>query len=210
MILKFWLCVNLFLFFQNITIIHFKFIDSLLKSSENIQDLIQLLSKSSKTHYNSILNSFDFDSINFKTFESWSSQKYTRNCMYKDSQFELLLLCWNEDQETSIHDHDGEDCWVYLLKGEMEEVFYSLNDSNYLKEEQSQLIKPHQLSFMNDRIGLHRLRNRFKGKSMSLHLYAKPIEQCNFYCETSEQLIERKLKYDTFKKLALDTKSNPI
>lgn len=181
-----------------------------MKSPENIQELIQLLSESSKTQYNSILNSFDFDSIDFKDFESWSSEKYTRNCMYKDLQFELLLLCWDEGQETSIHDHDGEDCWVYLLKGKMEEILYSCDNSNYLKEERSQFMLPHQLSFMNDRIGYHKLRNCFNGKSMSLHLYAKPIEQCCFYCETSEQFIERKLKYDTIRELQIDSKTNSI
>jgi len=181
-----------------------------LKSAENIQELVQLLSESFKTQYNSILNSFDFDVIDFEAFESWSSKKYTRNCIYKDSQFELILLCWDEGQETSIHNHNGEDCWVYLLKGEMKEVLYSLDDSNYLKEERSQSIVPHQLSFMNDKIGFHKLRNSFKGKSMSLHLYAKPIEQCDFYCETSEQFIERKLNYDTFRELILDAKPNSI
>ncbi|WP_323786891.1 cysteine dioxygenase family protein [Psychroserpens sp.] len=181
-----------------------------MKSPENIQELIQLLSESSKTHYNSILNSFDFDAIDFKTFESWSSEKYTRNCLYNDAQFELLLLCWNEGQETSIHGHDGEDCWVYLLEGEMEEVFYCLDNSGGLREERSQTIVPHQLSFMNDRIGFHKLRNRFKGKSLSLHLYAKPIEQCNFYCEDTERFIEVKLNYDTRKELMLDLKPNSI
>ncbi|WP_456441356.1 cysteine dioxygenase [Psychroserpens sp.] len=181
-----------------------------MKPLENIQELIQQLSESSKTQYNSILNNFDFDAIDFTDFESWSSEKYTRNCMYKDVHFELLLLCWNDDQETSIHDHNGEDCWVYLLKGEMEEVFYSLDDSNHIKEERSKSLAPNQLTFMNDKIGFHKLRNRFNGKSMSLHLYAKPIEQCSFYCDTSKQFIERKLKYDTFRELILDVKPNSI
>lgn len=181
-----------------------------MKPLENIQELIQLLSESSKTQYNSILNNFDFDTIDFKNYESWSSEKYTRNCMYKDEQFELLLLCWDEGQETSIHDHDGEDCWVYLLNGKMEEVLYSCENSNYLKKESTQFMQPRQLSFMNDRIGYHKLRNCFKGKSMSLHLYAKPIEQCSFYCDKTKQFIERKLKYDTFKELILDAKPNSI
>ncbi|WP_431137247.1 cysteine dioxygenase [Psychroserpens mesophilus] len=181
-----------------------------MKSPENIQELLQLLSESSNTHYHSILNNFDFNAIDFKAFESWSSEKYTRNCMYKDAQFELILLCWNEGQETSIHDHNGEDCWVYVLEGEMEEVFYSTDNFNNLREEGSQSLAPHQLSFMNDGIGFHKLRNHFKGKSVSLHLYAKPIDQCRFYCETSEQFIERKLNYDTFKEMVFSAESNSI
>lgn len=168
-----------------------------MKSLENIQELIKLLSESPKTHYNSVLHNFDFDAIDFKSFESWASEKYTRNCLYKDEQFELLLICWDAGQETSIHNHDGEDCWVCVLRGEMEEVFYSLDQSNGLKEEGSRFILPHQLSFMNDKIGLHKLVNSYQGKSVSLHVYAKPIKQCHFYCETSEQFISRKLNYDS-------------
>lgn len=187
-----------------------KFIGSLLKSPENIQELVQQLSDSSKTHYNSIMNGFDFNTIDFKPFESWSSEKYTRNCMYRDAQFELLLLCWEEGQETSIHNHDGKDCWVYLLEGKMEEVFYTLDINNTLKETHLQSMTPHQSSFMNDNIGFHKLRNVFKGKSISLHLYAKPIEQCQFYCKNSNQFIERKLKYDTFNEFVIETKPNAI
>jgi predicted metal-dependent enzyme (double-stranded beta helix superfamily) len=181
-----------------------------LKSPENIQELVKLLSETSKTHYNSVLQNFDFDAIDFKSFESWASEKYTRNCLYKDEQFELLLLCWDAGQETSIHDHDGEDCWVYVLSGEMEELFYSQNKSNCLIQENSRYILPHQLSFMNDRIGFHKLRNCSQGKSVSLHVYAKPIEQCHFYCETSEQFIEKKLNYDTINSISLERKSSLI
>lgn len=179
-----------------------------MKSSENIQELIRLLSESPKVNYNSVLHNFDFDTIDFKPFETWTTGAYTRNCIYKDEQFELLLLCWDEGQETSIHDHDGEDCWVYVLHGEMEEVFYSLDQTKRLKEEGSRFILPHQLSFMNDKIGFHKLTNSNRGKSVSLHVYAKPIEQCHFFCETSEQFIERKLNYDTFNSLSVESKSN--
>ncbi|MCB0383011.1 MAG: cysteine dioxygenase family protein [Psychroserpens sp.] len=178
-----------------------------MKSSENILELIQLLSETSKSHYNELLKNFNFDNINFKSFESWSSKKYTRNCIYKDNQFELILLCWNEGQETSIHNHDGEDCWVYILEGELEEFFYTIDSSNYLREERTKKLKPNELSFMNDKIGLHKLRNKFKGKSISLHLYAKPIEQCEFYCETSKEFVKIKLNYDTIKEALMITKS---
>ncbi len=168
-----------------------------MKSAKHIQRLIQLLSESSKSHYTEILNNFDFESVDFSAYESWSSNKYTRNCMYRDSQFELLLLCWQEGQETSIHGHEGEDCWVYLLEGEMEEVFYTVDTDNFLVENRSHKIQPHQQTFMNDRIGFHKLKNVAQGPSLSLHLYAKPIENCSFYDETSSQFIRKKLKYDT-------------
>ena len=56
---------------------------------------------------------------------------------------------------------------------------------------------------MNDKIGFHKLKNSNDGKSMSLHVYAKPIENCVSFDETSNEFIERTLSYDTFKELTI-------
>nr|WP_321222108.1 cysteine dioxygenase family protein [uncultured Psychroserpens sp.] len=174
-----------------------------MKSPESIQKLIQLLSVSSKEDYNKILNNFDFKSIDLALNESWSSQHYTRNCLYRDAYFELILLCWEQGQETAVHGHDGEDCWVYLLEGEMEEVFFSLNDNNSLLEVGSKKVIANELTFMNDKIGFHKLKNNFTGRSLSLHLYAKPIENCVFYDHVTQSFKDKILHYDTFKEVAV-------
>ena len=176
-----------------------------MKSPENIQKLIQLLSQSSIEDYNTILKNFNFESVDFSSFESWSKGRYTRNCLFRDVHFELILLCWEQDQETAVHGHDGEDCWVYLLEGEMDEVFFSLDDNNYLREIGSQKVQPNQLTFMNDKIGFHKLKNSNKGRSVSLHLYAKPIENCVSFDEVSQSFMERTLTYDTYNELFVRT-----
>ena len=173
----------------------------LLKSQENIQKLIDLLSKSTIEDYNTVLDNFDFGTIDFEPYESWSSKRYTRNCIFRNAEFELILLCWQPGQGTAIHGHDGEDCWVYLLDGEMEEVCYTIDSQRYLREIHSRKFSAKQLSFMNDRIGFHRLKNINDGRSMSLHIYAKPIENCVSFDEPSQRFIERKLSYDTFRQL---------
>ena len=109
------------------------------------------------------------------------------------------------DRETTIHGHDGEDCWVYLLEGEMAEVFYTLDQDNYVLEIGSQKVMPQQLTFMNDSIGFHKLKNSSNGKSMSLHLYAKPIEYCRSYDEVTGSFIKKQLRYDTLNKLLQST-----
>jgi predicted metal-dependent enzyme (double-stranded beta helix superfamily) len=175
-----------------------------LKSPENIQKLIQLLSQFSIEDYNTILNGFNFESVDFSFFESWSNKRYTRNCLFKDLNFELILLCWEKGQETAVHGHDGEDCWVYLLEGQMEEVFFLLDDSNCLREVRSQKIQPNQLTFMNDEIGFHKLKNSNSGRSISLHVYAKPIENCVSFDEASRSFVERTLSYDTYQDLIVN------
>jgi len=174
-----------------------------LKHQDNIQQLVQLLSKFPTEEYNTILKDFDFESIDFSSFESWSNDCYTRNCLFRDTDFELILICWQQGQETAVHGHDGEDCWVYLLEGEMDEVYFNIDTNKCLQEVGSHKVKPNQLTFMNDKFGFHKLKNCSNGKSMSLHLYAKPIENCVSFDETTQSFVQRELSYDTFKEFTV-------
>lgn len=172
-----------------------------MKSTKHIQNLIDVLSRSSKEDYNALLKSFDPNRVNFEPFESWSAKKYTRNCIYRDDIFELILLCWEKGQETSIHGHDGEDCWVYMLQGEMQEVYYTIDTQNYLREVHVQTLHPKHISFMNDSIGFHKLKNTYEGRSISLHLYARPIKHSRSFDEASGHFVKTKLNYDTYRQL---------
>lgn len=167
-----------------------------MKPEITIQYLISQLSESSIEDYTSILQKFDFDLIDMSPYKCWSQKRYTRNCIYKDKNFEVLLLCWEAGQQTAIHGHDGEDCWVYLLEGEMKEVFYILDSENCLREERSHHIRPKQLTFMNDKLGFHKLAASNHCKSMSLHIYAKPIESCLYFDHHQNCFIERQLHFD--------------
>lgn len=168
-----------------------------MKTPNNIQKLVDLLSNNSSKDYNQLLTDFDFGTIDFESYQSWSDKKYTRNCLYKDSNFELLLLCWEKGQQTPIHGHNGENCWVFLLEGSMEEVFFSMDDANNLSAYSSQIVVANQITFMNDSQGFHKLKNDSKGRSVSLHLYAKPIENCQSFDEESKQFIQRSLNFDS-------------
>ncbi len=106
-------------------------------------------------------------------------------------------MCWEHSQETTMHGHDGEDCWVYLLEGEMEEVFFNMDDNDNLIADDSQTVETDQVTFMDDSQGFHKLKNDHDGRSMSLHLYAKPIENCKSFDEKSQQFVKRSLNFDT-------------
>lgn len=168
-----------------------------MKTPRTIQKLVTLLANTSNKDYNRLLDDFDFSTIDFKPYQSWSNESYTRNCLYKDDRFELILLCWEYGQETPIHGHDGEDCWVYLLEGKMKEVFFNMDKNNILIADNTQTVEPDQVTFMSDNQGFHRLKNGHDGRSMSLHLYAKPIEHCQSFDEKTQQFVERALTFDT-------------
>ena len=61
------------------------------------------------------------------SYASWKSNDYTRNCLARNEKFEIILLCWDGGIQTPIHDHGGKDCWVYQIKGCIDEVRYVKN-----------------------------------------------------------------------------------
>ncbi len=61
----------------------------------------------------------------FEKYATWSETCYTRNCIAENEDFELILICWEKGQATAIHDHGGEECWVYFVEGEFRENIYT-------------------------------------------------------------------------------------
>ncbi len=97
-----------------------------------------------------------------------------------------------------MHCHGGEECWMYVIEGELEEIFYVKDADNTLIQTKSQKLFVSKSSYINDLLGLHKLKNSFEGRSLSLHIYAKPILECSYYDETYRMFKTKTLSYDTF------------
>lgn len=149
-----------------------------------------------RSHYAKVLLNACKNKELLLQYATWSSKTYTRNCLYRDQNLELILICWEPKQETSIHNHGGEECWLGICDGVIEEQHF-IQEGKSLKLIQSENLVEGKVSYMNDKLGIHKLKNSTKKRAMSLHLYAKPIDQCEFYCEDSKQFISKKLEYDT-------------
>ena len=48
-------------------------------------------------------------------YSHFSINTYTRNMIYKDSNFEVLLICWSPGQMAPTHGHEGEKCWFKVI-----------------------------------------------------------------------------------------------
>jgi len=115
----------------------------------------------------------------------WSSlcffdgERYTRNLVHRCGTFELLLLCWDEGQESAIHDHAGQDCWMAVLDGELEETHFRAATAagTPLEAGKARVFSKGQVAYIHDEIALHLIRPR-GGRGVSLHLYASPIDAC--------------------------------
>ena len=164
---------------------------------ESLDQLITALAEGDQSTYNHIIHAIDLEAIDFKEYISWSEDCYTRNCIADTAAFELILICWCEGHQTAIHDHGGEECWVKVIEGEFKETIYKQNELGVLNLTKSSISKTSDITYMKDFMGFHRLENIAKKRSMSLHLYAKPIRNCNVFNEESKTFVNKALDYDT-------------
>ena len=164
---------------------------------QGLNDLISALSESERTTYNHIIHSLQLEPNAFEKYAYWSNECYTRNCIADTEKFELILICWCEGHQTSIHDHGGEECWVKVIEGEFKETVYKQDEMGALKLTKTKFSKKNEITYMKDFMGFHRLENNANKRSMSLHLYAKPIRSCNVFNEVSKTFVHKELDYDT-------------
>lgn len=57
---------------------------------------------------------------------------YTRNIVYVDDDFEILILNWKSGQRSPIHNHKGSACAVYVVEGVATEVAFARGDNGIL------------------------------------------------------------------------------
>lgn len=166
-------------------------------SPQTLNDLIRALSTSDKRCYPHLFQSIKFKPSDFDAYASWSEECYVRNCLVDNENFELILICWSFGQKTPIHDHGGEECWVKIIDGTLKETIYQKNKNGALKSIRSSISEINQVSYMKDFMGFHCLENKANQRSMSLHLYAKPIRQCNVFDEKSKSFTSKEMFYHT-------------
>jgi len=167
------------------------------KKFHSLNELISALKNEQSTKYHDILHSMEIPKSAFEIFCSWSESTYTRNCIFENERFELILICWQSSQKTPIHDHGGEECWVKFIDGEFKEAIFKSNEVSEVNIQKSTLFKAGDISYMIDFMGCHQLKNLSNHRALSLHLYAKPIRNCNIYDEQSKEFVQKKMSYHT-------------
>ncbi|MEE9439834.1 MAG: cysteine dioxygenase family protein [Saprospiraceae bacterium] len=149
---------------------------------KTLATLIDLLDSSTNQQYKNLDTKIEIPIDQFSSIINFSKDHYTRHCIKRTENYELLLLCWDTDQGTPIHYHGGEDCWLYVLDGSIEEGRYK--EENGIPQQVS-IAKYYagDDAYINDEIGFHHIANTGGQKSITLHIYMNPIKSCNVYDE---------------------------
>ena len=117
-----------------------------MKSELTLSQLIEVLYVASKSDFQRIFECYKTDKQELYKFETWSSDTYLRNGIYKNDDFELILLCWEKGQQTTIRCYNGEEYWVYIIDGEIEEVQYSKGHINIFNNIATTKLSPNETS----------------------------------------------------------------
>jgi cysteine dioxygenase len=147
-----------------------------------------------------------FDQDDFVPFIYFREDTYGRNLVYKNSEFELLVLTWLPKQRTPIHDHAGQRCWMHLLQGRL-----CFRNYQPIVNAKGDLVPAGPLEFhetgeavyVDDGIGTHSIANASEKPAISMHLYAGPIPKCRIYHEAKKQFEWVELDYFTSPEVAV-------
>lgn len=164
---------------------------------QTVNELVTALIEEERTTFSRIIHQTKISKNEFIQYSSWSSESYTRNCIVDNEKFELILLCWEGNQVTPIHDHGGEECWVKIIDGKFKENIFKEDEKGNLEQIKSSIAETGDTTYMIDFMGYHNLENLDKTRGMSLHLYAKPIRECKIYNTELSQFVHKNMEYDT-------------
>ncbi|CAF0839330.1 unnamed protein product [Rotaria sordida] len=176
----------------------------------SLDELIELLHNAFST------NEIDIDYIytimnNYKgTINEWlpyikfQSDHYTRSLVDNgNGKFNLMILCWAENQGSSIHDHTNSHCFLKCLQGTLIETRYAW--PTFEKTESMHIfnrveLTEGQVTYINDSIGLHRIENpSHTEKVITLHLYIPPFDHCNIFNEHTSCMNEIKMIFHSIR-----------
>ena len=163
----------------------------------SIEQLLNHLEKCTRDELDNICPLLEIPLKEFEPYLYWSKNRYTRNCIIKTDDYELLVMCWGKDHYSAIHSHDEQECWFYTVSGKFREDIYELDHNQKLIKLKTATLKEEEHCYMTDNMGFHDIHNVNDGESISLHLYAKPMNQCNVYCNKSDSFEFKNLNFDS-------------
>jgi len=177
----------------------------------SIQDFVTALHKFPEpafTHTRELLSFLQQTSVapdTLNPYLTWDRQHYTRNLIDKTPLYELIAICWEMGQVSSVHNHRDQNCWMSVPIGRLlVENFHLIGQD--LDHGKSQLtptdtveMNPTHPCAVNPADPVHRVVNsrEFGERAVSLHIYSRPFDTCVVYSPEQGTCGVIKLHYTT-------------
>ena len=136
---------------------------------------------------------------------TWDRQHYTRNLIDKTPLYELVAICWEVGQVSSVHNHRDQNCWMAVPIGRLLVENYRVvsqdlgEGSCRLETAETLEMNPAHPCAVDPLEPVHRVFNprEFNQRAVSLHVYSRPFDTCVVYSPEQGTCGEIKLHYNT-------------
>lgn len=177
----------------------------------SIDDLVQALRKLPQHAFHEIetlrllLQEKPVQAESLAAYLTWDRQHYTRNLIDRTSFYELMAICWEVGQASSVHNHRGQNCWMAVPIGRLlVENFHLVHEDVVAGRCQ---LEPKNTVEMNisepcavdPADPVHRVVNprEFNHRAVSLHVYSRPFDTCVVYSPEQGTCGEIRLHFNT-------------
>ena len=135
----------------------------------------------------------------------WDPQHYTRNLIDKTELYELIAICWEVGQQSSIHNHHNQNCWMSAPIGHLTVQNYRAKSENLaagkcdITPTCTMDITPSSPAFVDPAEPIHKVVNPRENntRAVTLHVYSRPFDRCVVYSEEQGTCGEIELRNTT-------------
>ncbi len=103
----------------------------------------------------------------------FSEEKYVRTPIYKDAHLEIVVICFFPGQTSTVHDHQGSNCVIKVVRGKMLEQLFK-DDGNSIAFVSNHYLNQGDVSGL-DGVAIHQISNMSKDGTVLLNFYSPPF-----------------------------------
>jgi cysteine dioxygenase len=145
------------------------------------------------------------DADSLAPYLNFDRQHYTRNLIDRTPLYELMAICWEVGQASSVHNHRDQNCWMAVPMGRLQVENFHLVHQDI--EGGTCRLEPTNTIEMNIALPcavdpadpVHRVVNprEFNQRAVSLHVYSRPFDTCVVYSPEQGTCGEIQLHFNT-------------
>ena len=136
---------------------------------------------------------------------NWDRQHYTRNLVDKTDLYELIAICWEVGQFSSVHNHRDQNCWMAAPVGKLLVENFHLEyqdiEAGKCRLEASNTVELTAANpcAVDPKQPVHRVVNPREAnqRAVTLHVYSRPFDTCVVYSPEQGTCGDIQLHYNT-------------
>jgi cysteine dioxygenase len=152
-----------------------------------------------------VLASLPVDEASLSPYLSWNRQHYTRNLIDTSELYELLAICWEVGQASSVHNHRDQNCWMAAPVGRLLVENFRVEFQD-LEAGKCRLFASNTVELtaenpcaVDPKEPVHRVVNPREAnqRAVTLHVYSRPFDSCVVYSPEQGTCGDVRLHYNT-------------